>query len=63
MPVVDSEYISLVGVAEHEKGIMRFEILINNQPVGFKDQRGLKIVPKEQKRIVFGKNSLEGREK
>ena len=63
---VDSEYISLVGVAEHEKGIIRFEILINNQPVGSKDQRGLKIVPNEQKRIEFserihlreGKNEL-----
>ena len=50
---VDSEYISLLGVAEHEKGITRFEIRVNNQPVNSKGQRDLKIVPKEQKRIEF----------
>jgi uncharacterized caspase-like protein len=50
---VDSEYISFAGVAEHEKGIIKFEIMVNNEPVTFKDQRGLKIVPKEQKRIEF----------
>ncbi len=62
----DSEYISLFGVAEHEKGITRFEILVNNQPVDSKGQRDLKIVRKEQKRIEFlerirlkeGKNEL-----
>lgn len=63
---VDSEYVSLVGVAEHEKGITRFEIKVNNQPVDSKGQRDIKIIPKEQKRIEFseriplreGKNEL-----
>jgi hypothetical protein len=63
---VDSEYVSLFGVAEHEKGITRFEIKVNNQPVDSKGQRDIKIIPKEQKRIEFseriplreGKNEL-----
>jgi hypothetical protein len=50
---VDSEYINLFGVAEHEKGILRFEILINDKPYSVRDQRDLKLVAKEQKRIEF----------
>jgi hypothetical protein len=50
---VDSEYVSLYGVAEHEKGISKFEILLNNKPLELKDQRGLKLAPKDQKRIDF----------
>ena len=36
---IDSEYINLYGVAEHEKGISKFEILLNGQPV-MKDSEG-----------------------
>ena len=50
---VDSEYISLIGVAEHEKGIEKFEILLNGEPAHSKDQRGIKLVQKELKRIEF----------
>jgi len=50
---VDSEYISLAGVAEHEKGIENFDILLNGEPVHSKDQRGVKLVQKELKRIEF----------
>ncbi|EKD92567.1 MAG: Polysaccharide deacetylase, partial [uncultured bacterium] len=50
---VDSEYISLAGVAEHEKGIEKFEILLNGEPAHSKDQRGVKLVQKELKRIEF----------
>jgi len=50
---VDSEYINLLGVAEHEKGILRFEILINDKPSSVRNQRALKLVAKEQKRIEF----------
>jgi hypothetical protein len=50
---VDSEYVSLFGVAEHEKGILKFEILVNGKPVGLKDRRNLQLVPKDRKRIEF----------
>jgi len=50
---VDSEYISLAGVAEHEKGIEKFEILLNGEPAHSRDQRGVKLVQKELKRIEF----------
>ena len=50
---VDSEYVSLFGVAEHEKGILKFEILVNGKPVGLKDRRDLQLVPKDRKRIEF----------
>lgn len=50
---VESEYISLFGVVEHDKGIEKFEILVNQQLIGPKDRKGLKIVPKESKRIDF----------
>jgi uncharacterized caspase-like protein len=50
---VDSEYISLAGVAEHEKGIEKFEILLNGEPVHSKDQRGVNLVQKEMRRIEF----------
>ncbi|MCX5855216.1 MAG: caspase family protein, partial [Deltaproteobacteria bacterium] len=50
---VDSEYISLAGVAEHEKGIEKFEILLNGEPAHSKDQRGAKLVQKALKRIEF----------
>lgn len=50
---VDSEYISLAGVAEHETGIEKFEILLNGKPVHSKDRRGVKLVQKELKRIEF----------
>ena len=50
---VDSEYVSLFGVAEHEKGISKFEILLNDKPIVSKDQRNVQLVPKGQKRIEF----------
>jgi uncharacterized caspase-like protein len=50
---VDSEYISLAGVAEHEKGIEKFEIRLNGEPTHSKDPRGVKLAPKELKRIEF----------
>jgi hypothetical protein len=49
----DSEIISLYGVAEHEKGISKFEILINDRHLSLKDQRDLRLIPKERKRIEF----------
>jgi hypothetical protein len=51
--MVDSEYISLAGVAEHEKGIEKFEIFLNGQQAHFNNQRGVKRVQVEQKRIEF----------
>jgi len=50
---VDSEHVSLNGVAEHDKGISKIEILVNNKPVSLKDSRGLQIIPKDRKRIEF----------
>jgi PAS domain-containing protein len=50
---VESEYVNLFGVAEHEKGISKFEIMINDKPVGLKDQRDLQLVAKDRKRIDF----------
>ena len=50
---VDSEYVSLYGVTEHEKGISKFEILVNNKPVGLKGSRDLQLLPKDRKRIEF----------
>ena len=50
---IDSEFINLFGVAEHEKGISKFEIVVNNKPVSLKDSRGLQITPKDKKRIEF----------
>ncbi|RPH49251.1 MAG: hypothetical protein EHM85_14515 [Desulfobacteraceae bacterium] len=63
---VDSEYIALAGVAEHEKGIEKFEILLNGESAHLKDQRGIHIAQKEIKRIEFserihlreGKNNI-----
>jgi hypothetical protein len=51
--MVDSEYISLAGVAEHEKGIEKFEILLNGEQAHSNDQRGVKRVQIELKRIEF----------
>jgi hypothetical protein len=50
---VDSEYVNLYGVAEHEKGIQKFEILLNNKPMGLRDQGEVQIKPKDRKRIEF----------
>jgi hypothetical protein len=50
---VDSEHVSLYGVAEHEKGISKFEILVNNKPVGLKGHKDLQLPPKDRKRIEF----------
>lgn len=63
---VGDEYVYLLGVAEHEKGIAQFEILVNNEATKKVDQRGLKLVAKEAKRIEFserirlreGKNNI-----
>ena len=50
---VDSEYISISGVAESGKGIAKFEILVNQQLAHRKDQRDLRLVVKDLRRIDF----------
>jgi len=50
---VDSDYISLFGVAEHDKGITKFEILVNKKLVVLKDQRDLSVATKDRRRIEF----------
>lgn len=50
---LDSEYINLYGMAEHEKGITKFEILVNKKMVVLKDQRDLPVPPKDRRRIEF----------
>ena len=50
---VDSEYVNLFGAAEHEKGISKFEILLNDKPIESKDRRNVQLVPKGQKRVEF----------
>ena len=50
---VDSEYITLLGVAEDDEGIVKFEVLVNQQPATRKDQRDLQLVAKNPKRIDF----------
>ena len=50
---VDSEYVTLFGVAEHDKGISKFEILVNNKQVGMRDHKDLQLDPKGRKRIEF----------
>jgi signal recognition particle receptor subunit beta len=50
---IDSEVISLAGVAEHEKGISKFDILLNDKAISLKDERNIRLVPKGQKRIEF----------
>jgi hypothetical protein len=50
---VESEHVSLYGVAEHEKGISKFEIFVNNKPVGLMGYKDLQLPPKDRKRIEF----------
>jgi len=50
---LETECVPLSGVAEHQKGITRLDILINNALIGPKDKRLLKIAPKERTRIDF----------
>ena len=50
---LDSEYVNLYGMAEHDKGITKFEILVNKKLVVLKDQRDLPVVPKDRRRIEF----------
>ena len=50
---VDTEYVTLYGVTEHEKGISKFEVLVINKPMGMRDQGDVQIKPKDQKRIEF----------
>ena len=50
---IDTEYINLYGVTEHEKGISKFEIFLNDVPISLKDQRDVQLVPKGQKKIDF----------
>ena len=50
---VDSEYVTLFGVAEHQKGISKFEVLLNNKPVHLTDQGNLQLMPKDRKRAEF----------
>ena len=50
---LDSEYVNLYGMAEHDKGITKFEIVVNKKLVVLKDQRDLPVVPKDRRRIEF----------
>jgi uncharacterized caspase-like protein len=50
---LETECVPLSGVAEHQNGITRLDILINNALIAPKDKRLLKIAPKEQTRIDF----------
>jgi len=50
---VDSETISLHGVAEDDKGITQIEILVNDQLFSRKGQRDLQVVVKDSRRIDF----------
>ena len=50
---LDSEYLNLYGMAEHDKGITKFEIVVNKKLVVLKDQRDLPVVPKDRRRIEF----------
>lgn len=50
---VDSEYVSLAGVAESGKGIAKFEILVNRQLASRKDQKDLQSVAKDLRRVDF----------
>jgi len=50
---IDSEYINLFGVVEHDKSIEQFEIRVNQQLVGMKDQKKTKALSTESKRIDF----------
>jgi DNA repair exonuclease SbcCD ATPase subunit len=50
---LDSEYVNLYGLTEHEKGITRFEILVNKKVVVSKGQRDLPALPKDRRRIEF----------
>ena len=50
---LDTEYVNLYGMAEHEKGIMRFEILVNKKLVVSKEQRDLTTLSKDRRRIEF----------
>jgi Caspase domain len=50
---VDSENVSLYGVAEHENGISKLEIFVNNKPVGQRGHKDLQLPPKDRKRIEF----------
>jgi hypothetical protein len=50
---VDSENVSLYGVAEHEKGISKLEIFVNSKPVGLRGHKDLQLPPKDRKRIEF----------
>lgn len=64
--VVENETISLDGVAESEKGIIAFEILVNEQQAVRKDTRGLRVVGRpitradfsEKIRLREGKNEI-----
>ncbi len=51
--MVESEYISLSGVAEHEKGIEKFEILLNGVLLRSRSHRAVIPVGKKLNRIEF----------
>ncbi|MGZ3559288.1 MAG: caspase family protein, partial [Thermodesulfobacteriota bacterium] len=50
---LDTEYVNLYGMAEHDKGITRFEILVNNKLVASKEPRDLLALSKDRRRIEF----------
>jgi len=50
---LDTEYVNLYGMAEHDKGITRFEILVNNKLVVSKEQGDIQALSKDRRRIEF----------
>lgn len=51
--VVDTEYLSLSGVAESVKGVAKLEILVNQQLASRKEGRDLQLVAKDSTRVDF----------
>ena len=51
--IVDTEILSLAGVAESTKGIAKFEILLNRQLASRKEGRDLQLVGKDLRRVDF----------
>jgi hypothetical protein len=51
--IVDTEYLSLLGVAESARGVAKLEILVNQQLASRKVGRDLQLVAKDSSRVDF----------
>jgi len=51
--VVESEYVYLSGVAGDDQGLTKMEIKVNGKVIKREDERGLRLVAKDAKRIEF----------